>query len=74
MQGVEMGTNNRHRTVKFKADMKWVEPNQQWYMYNKRDSRFIMNLFDCANIHRVFPGLKKDKNNTFEVVVKHVEK
>ena len=61
------------KAIKFQAIMKWVEPNQQWFMYNANNDKFIMNFFDCENITRLFPHMKKNKANTYELNIKEIE-
>ncbi|MCK4917606.1 MAG: hypothetical protein KAJ14_04060 [Candidatus Omnitrophica bacterium] len=60
------------RIKKINAVMRWVESNQQWAMYNTDNDMFIMNLFDCQNISRVFPDMKKDVDNEYEMILTKV--
>ncbi|MBN2483715.1 MAG: hypothetical protein JXD21_05905 [Candidatus Omnitrophica bacterium] len=66
------GKTGLKKKVKFVGLMRWVEPNQQWFLYNAKSEDFIMNFFDCANIKRVFPKMKKDKDNLYELNIKLV--
>lgn len=61
------------KITKLTAIMRWVEANQQWFMYNASDNKFIMNFFDCRNISRIFPGMKKDKENKYEMVIRSLQ-
>ena len=58
------------RTIKFTAVMRWCQPSQQWFMYSKETDKFVMNLFDCENINKIFPRMKKDKDNKYNVTIK----
>lgn len=57
------------KITKINAIMRWVESNQQWAMYNVENDVFIMNFFDCKNISRVFPDMKKNVDNEYEMIV-----
>lgn len=60
-----------HRSVAIEVSMKWIEPNQQWFMYNAKNNKFIMNFFDCENITRLFPAMGKDKkDNVYQLKIK----
>ena len=68
------GKKNLAKTVTFNGVMRWVEPNQQWFLYNAQSKDFIMNFFDCANVKRVFPKMKKSRDNIYEVNIKLINK
>lgn len=59
-----------HKNVIFCAIMRWVEPNCQWFMYNARDEKFIMNFLDTENMLKVFPRINKSKCNKYEMQIK----
>ncbi len=74
MEEIFVGENEREiarfkRRISIKILMRWVDPNQQWFMYNASNDKFIMNFFDCENITRLFPKMEKCKENKYELMI-----
>ena len=61
------------RGLKFYVTIEWNEHDQKWFMTSTMTGRFIVEFYDCENIHRFFKNINTEKPMSYELQISGVE-
>ena len=61
------------RGLKFLVTIEWNESSQKWFMVSTMTGRFIVEFFDCENMHRLFKGIDTNRPTNYELTIQRKE-